>query len=98
MTAGPEVGLFEVNEAAEVVTAAADANANIIFGAVIDPGMGEEVRVTVIATGFGQQRRRARRPERQRVPVAEAPIAREAGPGFDVSSEMLDVPSFLREG
>src|SRR6266581_4983871 len=69
VTAGPEVGLFEVNEAAEVVTAAADANANIIFGAVIDPGMGEEVRVTVIATGFGQQRRGARRPERQRVPV-----------------------------
>jgi cell division protein FtsZ len=98
VTAGPDVGLFEVNEAAEVVTAAADANANMILGAVIDPGMGEEVRVTVIATGFGQQRRRARRPERERVPVAEAPIAREPGPGFEVPSEMLDVPSFLRDG
>src|SRR3954471_14244358 len=53
ITAGPDVGLFEVNEAAEVVTAAADANANIIFGAVIDASMGAEVRVTVIATGFG---------------------------------------------
>src|SRR6267378_5393522 len=60
VTAGPDVGLFEVNEAAEVVTAAADANANIIFGAVIDPSMGEEVRVTVIATGFGGSRRRRR--------------------------------------
>src|SRR6266540_3356497 len=98
VTGGSDIGLFEVNEAAEVVTAAADSNANIIFGAVIDPSMGAEVRVTVIATGFGQQRRRARRPERQRVPVAEAPIAREPGPGFDVSSEMLDVPSFLRDG
>src|SRR5881296_4069545 len=45
VTGSSDLGLFEVNEAAEVVTAAADANANIIFGAVIDPGMGEEVRV-----------------------------------------------------
>src|SRR5689334_3553188 len=45
-TGGPEVGLFEVNEAAEVVTGAADASANIIFGAVIDEAMGDEVRVT----------------------------------------------------
>src|SRR3954468_9245706 len=68
ITAGPDVGLFEVNEAAEVVTAAADANANIIFGAVIDASMGAEVRVTVIATGFGQRRpgrrRQEQRPER----------------------------------
>ena len=42
-----------MNEAAEVVTAAADTNANVIFGAVIDDAMMEEVRVTVIATGFG---------------------------------------------
>src|SRR6266540_3706133 len=49
VTAGPDVGLFEVNEAAEVVTAAADANAMVIFGAVIDASMGDEVRVTVIA-------------------------------------------------
>ena len=98
VTAGPDVGLFEVNEAAEVVTAAADANANVIFGAVIDPSMGEEVRVTVIATGFGQQRRRGRRQERQRVPVAEAPVAREPEQGFDVPSQVLDVPSFLRDG
>src|SRR5690349_19744989 len=58
ITGGPDIGLFEVNEAAEVVTSAADPNANIIFGAVIDETMGEEVRVTVIATGFGGRRRR----------------------------------------
>src|SRR5213078_1840092 len=79
VTAGPDVGLFEVNEAAEVVTAAADPNAMVIFGAVIDSSMGDEVRVTVIATGFGQQRRRGRRPERQRMTVPDAPVAREAG-------------------
>jgi cell division protein FtsZ len=99
ITAGADVGLFEVNEAAEVVTAAADANANVIFGAVIDPSMGAEVRVTVIATGFGQQRRRSSgRQERQRVAVQEAPISpREADQGFDMPAQGLDVPSFLRD-
>jgi cell division protein FtsZ len=97
VTAGPEVGLFEVNEAAQVVTAAADPNANVIFGAVIDESMGEQVQVTVIATGFGAQRRRPRRHERPRVAVAEGPPARESGEGFDIPAEMLDVPSFLRD-
>ena len=57
----PDLGLFEVNEAAEVVTSASDQNANVIFGAVIDDQLRDEVRVTVIATGFGAQRRRLRR-------------------------------------
>src|SRR5215469_8825190 len=56
ITGGHDLGLFEVNEAAEVVQGAADANSNIIFGAVIDDAMGEDVRVTVIATGFDHAR------------------------------------------
>jgi cell division GTPase FtsZ len=60
--------------------------------------MGDEVRVTVIATGFGPQRGRGKRRERQRVTVTEAPIAPEPSEGFDVPSQMLDVPSFLRDG
>ena len=64
ITGGPDIGLFEVNEAAEVVTGAADQNANVIFGAVIDEALKDEVRVTVIATGFGPERRRRRRRER----------------------------------
>ena len=59
ITTGRELGLFEVNEAAEVVHGAADPNATIIFGAVIDESLGDEVRVTVIATGFEHDRRRA---------------------------------------
>src|SRR5205809_5597652 len=66
ITGGPDIGLFEVNEAAEVVTSAADLNANVIFGAVIDDSIGEEVRVTVIATGFGERRPGARRRELDR--------------------------------
>ncbi len=60
ITGGPELGLAEVDEAAQVVTAAADANANVIFGAVIDESMGDSVRVTAIATGFGGRPRRRR--------------------------------------
>ncbi len=65
VTGGPDMGLFEVNEAAEVVTGAADQNANVIFGAVIDPAVKDEVRVTVIATGFGPERYRRRRREQR---------------------------------
>jgi cell division protein FtsZ len=52
ITGGTELGLFEVNEAAEIVQSAADQTSNIIFGAVIDESLGDEVRVVVIATGF----------------------------------------------
>jgi cell division protein FtsZ len=52
ITGGEDLGLFEVSEAAELISSAADARANIVFGSVIDAAMTEEVRVTVIATGF----------------------------------------------
>jgi cell division protein FtsZ len=95
ITGGPEIGLFEVNEAAEVVTSAADQNANVIFGAVIDDAVGDEVRVTVIATGFGAGRRRRRSaPGAAEAPLPSAPIP---GGGFEVPDEALDVPSFLRD-
>ncbi|HLB18266.1 MAG TPA: cell division protein FtsZ [Gaiellaceae bacterium] len=95
ITGGSDIGLFEVNEAAEVVTGAADQNANVIFGAVIDNSLQEEVQVTVIATGFGGRGgRRARR--RETAPEAPLP-ASAAREGFDVSHDVLDVPSFLRD-
>jgi cell division protein FtsZ len=89
-----------VNEAAEVVTGAADQNANVIFGAVIDQGLKDEVRVTVIATGFGPERYRRRRSERR--PAEEegsgervrAPRDEDA---FEVPEDVLEVPSFLRD-
>jgi cell division protein FtsZ len=92
ITGGPDLGLFEVNEAAEVVTSAADQNANVIFGAVIADEMGDDVRVTVIATGFGGQRRRRRREAEAAVPAS--PLV---GGGFEIPDEALDVPAFLRD-
>ena len=107
ITGGADLGLFEVNEAAEVVTGAADRNAEVIFGAVIDEALKDEVRVTVIATGF-DQRFRARREER---PVAvpagtrserdgrerERDADGDADSGFEVPPDVLEVPSFLRD-
>ena len=95
VTGGSDIGLFEVNEAAEVVTGAADQNANVIFGAVIDDSIGDEVQVTVIATGFGGQGRRRRRPRETELD-APLPAAASASESFD-SSQELDVPSFLRD-
>src|SRR6266511_20396 len=96
ITGGPEMGLFEVNEAAEVVTGAADQNANVIFGAVIDHGLKDEVRVTVIATGFGPERYRRRRREERPAeePAAVRPSAEDA---FELPDDVLEVPSFLRD-
>ena len=97
ITGGTDLGLFEVNEAAEVVTSAADGNANVIFGAVIDDSLGDEVRVTVIATGFGGGGRRKRRAEPS---VMQAP--QDAGgtgtpPRSEPTDTELEIPSFLRE-
>ena len=94
ITGGADIGLFEVNEAAEVVTSAADQNANVIFGAVIDEALTDEVRVTVIATGFGADRRRRARREAS---IVGEDVRRRGTETFDVSEEDLDVPSFLRD-
>jgi len=81
VTGGSDIGLFEVNEAAEVVTGAADQNANVIFGAVIDDSIGDEVQVTVIATGFGGQGRRRRRPRETEL---DAPLPAAASASRDL--------------
>jgi cell division protein FtsZ len=99
ITGPPEMGLFEVNEAAEVVTGAADQNANVIFGAVIDDKHGDEVRVTVIATGFGTPRLRRRRLETTTEPVEAERRPREREPVGErvTSAEEIEIPSFLRD-
>ncbi len=56
VTGGPDLSLFEVNEAAAIIKDTAHPDVNLIFGAVIDPNIGDAVRITVIATGFEQSR------------------------------------------
>jgi cell division protein FtsZ len=73
---GSDLGLFEINEAAALVSEAAHAEANIIFGAVIDDALGDEVRVTVIAAGFDggmPKRRDAGQPALRRDRATPAP-------------------------
>ena len=95
-TGGLDMTLHEVNEAAEIVAKAADPNANIIFGTVIDESMEGRVRVTVIATGFHRETTEAR-PRRRRARTPGTPVVREldfSSPSDDATE--VDIPTFLR--
>jgi len=112
ITGGPDLTLFEVNEAAEIIHAAADPEANIIFGAVIDERMGGEVKISVIATAFEAARavrrlegpmykRQAPSVEQRATPAsAVAPAPTAPHPRVEESKKYdandLEVPSFLR--
>jgi cell division protein FtsZ len=63
VTGGPDLSLVEVSEASSIVQEAADEDANIIFGAVVDPALKGKIKITVIATGFAQQDGAVRRPQ-----------------------------------
>ena len=57
ITGGPDMGMYEIDEAAKAITEAADPDANVIFGSIIDEAMSGEIKITVIATGFDVDRR-----------------------------------------
>jgi len=79
ITGGPDLGMYEIDEAAKAITEAADADANIIFGAIIDEAMQGEVKITVIATGF----------ESEHTKVTRTPITRETRPQDIPSSQII---------
>jgi cell division protein FtsZ len=92
------MGLFEVNEAAEIISNAADTEANVIFGAVIDEALRDQMRVTVIATGFDRLRRAEREVDKSMegaAPPLGNILPRETH-GFDMNDDVLDIPRFLR--
>jgi len=70
ITGGSSLGMFEIDEAAKVITKSVDPDAKIKFGAVIDEAMGDEVRITVIATGFDEANKR---PMPVQLPMREEP-------------------------
>ncbi len=91
ISGGSDLGLFEVNEAAEVVAAAGHRDANIIFGAVIDDSMMDQIRVTVIATGFEGRRK-------QESMEFGADEENSSLPTFEpIGEDELDIPAFLKK-
>jgi len=106
VTGGPDLGLFEIDEAAQIIRASAHEDCNVIFGAVIDESVGDHVRVTVIATGFegGAAPARARpAPRREAVGTpangggaARPTLAREDRESFAIADDVLEVPDFLK--
>ena len=98
ITGGSDLSLWEVNEAAKAVSEAAHPDANIIFGAMVDENLSDQVWVTVVATGYGE--RPARRPRRLDEPIGEPRILRSAAPRpvagrAPLSVASLDVPEFV---
>jgi cell division protein FtsZ len=95
ITGGSDLSLWEVNEAAKAVQEAAHPDANIIFGAMVDESLGEdEVWITVVATGFGDDRPVRREPMRE--PIGEPRITRQREPVRSSRGGMdVDVPEFI---
>ena len=102
ITGGSDMGLHEANTAAELVQRSADPEANIIFGTVIDESMGDELQITVIATGFEKEDERRPGSQYENI-VADAWRKRNTSSISSVSSSSndsngdLDIPTFLRK-
>jgi cell division protein FtsZ len=98
ITGGPDLSLYEVNEAASLIQEEAHEDANIIFGAVIDEKIADEIRVTVIATGFGECRREPERDSSRYSPSrtpATAPVQKApTQPIEDQPQAFASSPSF----
>ncbi len=78
ITGGPDLSLFEVNEAATIIKSAAHPDCNVIFGAVVDENMKDQIRITVVATGFDHQGNVPRRMIRQSSPAMRTATAKYA--------------------
>ncbi len=94
ITGGTDLSLWEVNEAAKAVSDAAHPEANIIFGAMVDERLQDEVWITVVATGYGDSRRRERKPTAVPDEVDREPrVTRTARTASKLDE--LDVPEFI---
>lgn len=88
ITGGPDLGMYEIDEAAKAITEAADSEANIIFGAIIDEAMAGEVKITVIATGFESEMGNTKKTAHEE----ESEIMEEE----KEEEDELDIPAFIR--
>jgi cell division protein FtsZ len=103
ITGGPDMGMYEIDEAAKAITEAADPDANIIFGAIVDDAMSGEIKITVIATGFDLERKKPKEfaaiekkeeeeKEEERPLLRKRKLEEEA----EEESDELEVPAFIR--
>ncbi|WP_297435066.1 cell division protein FtsZ [uncultured Clostridium sp.] len=103
ITGGPDLSLFEINEASEIVQESADPDANIIFGTAIDESLKENIRITVIATGFDKETNKLAAAKKIEKTVIIAKQTEELQPEVAVAKEEsnededLSIPSFLRK-
>ena len=95
ITGSPDLSLHEVNEAATLIQEQADEDANIIFGAVIDEQLKDEMRVTVIATGFGDAAREPKKPSTTFPLSASAPGSRSSAQGRDGSRRVVKLGTII---
>jgi len=97
VTGGLDLGLLEINEAAEIVQQAADPDANIIFGAVIDENLKDEIRITVIATGFEKDKAKGIETKTINTNVNSFKSSEpEVASAKEENDNNLDIPAFLR--
>lgn len=97
ITGGTDLSMFEVDEAARIITEAADPEANIIFGAVVNDSYTGEIKITVVATGFEDARRSVNitRPLQEKRPPQQ--VSTPQLPSVDESTNEYDIPAFIRQ-
>jgi len=111
ITGGPDMSMYEIDEAAKAITEAAHPDANIIFGALVDEALSGEIKITVIATGFDVEDREPRRPQiphNTSRPTEKTPMRSLVEPQPEIeltidpideeedNDRELDVPAFIR--
>src|SRR3990167_7996073 len=99
ITGGSDMTMSEVDEAAKVITSQADPDAQIIFGAAIDEKLIDQVKVTVVATGFDESRKRFAQITTIEEPEQKALTQEEVTPSEDgqIDEDQFDIPTFLRQ-
>jgi cell division protein FtsZ len=99
---GTDLTMSEVNQAAEIIARTTDADANVIFGATIDPNLVDQIKITVIATGFDETRQRlkdlsSRTDDKSKTQPTDEE-KKELSEVTEEESDEFDIPAFLRQG
>ena len=96
ITGGPDMGLYEVNVAAELIQKCVDPEANIIFGAVIDEKLGDEIVITIVATGFEKDVLNGVKQNAVLGRFGESKLTQKPAQEPEAQSDIVDIPPFLK--